>query len=163
MSTDDILDQIDHAVRDYEMSPDAMRWSPEKPEPPAFPGSRADRIERNHARIDERTIDWAQIGAEMSMLQEAMVELVRAGNLFLNGRGQLERSVSAAGLLRQTAVPGDQYVLASDADLSDPPGMVAGSRGEARVRRFQDEDNRGRWQDEVWNVTTSSSSDDSDH
>ena len=139
MSTDDILDQIDHAVRDYEMSPDAMRWSPEKPEPPAFPGGRSARIEWNHARIDRLTIDWAQIGAEMSVLQEAMVELVRAGELFLYRDGALVRP-----------------------ELSHPPGMVPGGRGEAVVRQT--------WQDEVWtyregiwNVMTSSSSDDSDH
>lgn len=31
MSTDDILDAIDHALRDVELGADAMRWSPEEP------------------------------------------------------------------------------------------------------------------------------------
>lgn len=37
MRADDVLDQIDSCLGDYQLSPDAMRWSPEEP-PPTPPG-----------------------------------------------------------------------------------------------------------------------------
>ncbi|MCX5365900.1 hypothetical protein OG864_45200 [Streptomyces sp. NBC_00124] len=40
MRADDVLDQIDHALGGYSLSPDAMRWSPE---PPPVPGTRLER------------------------------------------------------------------------------------------------------------------------
>lgn len=33
MNPDEVLDQIDHALHDWDVSPDAMRWTPEAPEP----------------------------------------------------------------------------------------------------------------------------------
>ena len=68
--SDATLDLIDNAIRDYELGTDAMRWSPDEPEPPTWaelhpgavrqPGERVDYLDLTP---DERELvhDWVRL------------------------------------------------------------------------------------------------------
>lgn len=66
---DPILDAIDNAVRDYGISDDAMRWTPEAPEPalttpPPAPAPRIEEIEIRVKTSDGEEITYTMQGAE---------------------------------------------------------------------------------------------------
>ena len=69
---DPILDAIDNAVRDYEISDDAMRWTPEpSSEPTAAPLIPVPRIEEIEIRVktsDGMEHTYAMAGAENVMV-----------------------------------------------------------------------------------------------
>lgn len=63
MSTDEILDAIDRAVRDWEFSDDAMRWTPEPPKPQSpDTGSRVVDLPAGHLYVRDETHEWTAIG-----------------------------------------------------------------------------------------------------
>lgn len=49
---DSLLDNIDHALHDWDTSPDARRWTPERPKPPGF--------------ATGGQVSWAPLGTSLS-------------------------------------------------------------------------------------------------
>jgi hypothetical protein len=69
--TRDILDAIDGAVHDWEVSSDAMRWSPDPPKSPPMP-----RPQR-YARVNIR-IDTSVFAAELRRMFDAVAAMAPA-------------------------------------------------------------------------------------
>lgn len=89
MSTaDHILDQIDHALGDYELSPDAMRWNPDARPSPAGLGR----------RFMVATIDTTVITRQFEQLQQAMQAISEAARARCEEIGRAFDSLKQAGI-----------------------------------------------------------------
>ena len=89
MSTaDQIIDHIDHALGDYDVSYDAMRWSPEVP--PQVPG--VDRA------IVVVSIDTTAITAQFEQLRTALQALGEVAQARLEEVGRTFEAMKKAGV-----------------------------------------------------------------
>lgn len=71
---DPILDAIDNAVRDYGISDDAMRWTPDPPEPTSStPPAPAPRVEEIQIRL--KTSDGEEITYTMQGASEVTISI----------------------------------------------------------------------------------------
>lgn len=90
MSTaDNIIDQIDHALGDYSLGPDAMRWSPETPPPP--PGA-------SIQRTVVVTIDTAAITEQFEQLRRTLQAFGEAARARMEEIGRAFEAMKQAGV-----------------------------------------------------------------
>lgn len=87
MRADNIIDQIDHALEDYDIGVDAMRWSPD--EPPV--AGREQRVVVVH-------VDPAAVTRQFEQLRQAMQAMSEAARARCEEIGRAFDSLKQAGV-----------------------------------------------------------------
>ena len=65
-TTDEVVGSIDHTLRDWSISRDAMRWSPESQPQPAEPPVDLQRMQAGFRVIGEAVTAWARAVAKVA-------------------------------------------------------------------------------------------------